>query len=1181
MCGLKRKIELGIILEHIKRFDILCVTETKTDDKDAIIIPGYKYIPLKKNNIKHKFGGIHGLGIYINDKITKYVSVIEDVNSDYVLWIKLLKDLLGYDIIIGAVYIPHEGSIYFDNEEFDSICSDIIMLKSKFDTPLCLTGDFNARTGKLSDYVTLEEGVNDFDLNLENCLSLNSNENLDALGININRINSDTKTNNNGKKLIDLCKNFDLRILNGRCGSDSYIGDFTCLSSSGKSTIDYIYTVLSSELLPKVKEFKVDVLDTCLSDKHKTIYTILRADNTSLATSKSKYYSSQHNCCTNLPSNSNAEQTNSMKITWDSNKTNDYIGNFDNDELNKLLSKVSTVQPDNVNQNIIDDLSNSLCEVLISPAKQIGIVKNPANNVGHSSFHRQSNPANKNKPWFNHHCARKRSEYVKLKNKLIKDKSVLSTSKLKAEAKKYKYVIKNAKKDYFNEINSKLKNLKSTDPKHYWKLINNADNKFNNKKCQVEIVDLYNHFTNLGSSPNIDNNEFDPRKITHSINEFINDSITIEEVNEIKNKLKNNKSSGPDSIINEFIKCCPPLVINIITKLFNVVFDSGVIPQAWCIGYIVPIYKKKGSASDPNNYRGITLLSCIGKLFTAVLNARLTKYLDGTGLIGEEQAGFRANYSTMDHVFTLHCIIDMYLKNKKKLYCAFVDYKKAFDLINRSDLWSKLIANGINGKLITVIYNLYNQAKSCVKSNNQISDFFSCNVGVRQGENLSPILFSIFLNDLESSFRKDGVPGLKFINEETIKHLSDDDVEMFLKLYVLLYADDTIILAESAEDLQKALNSLYTYCQTWHLTVNASKTKVVIFSRGKTRKIPLFKFGDDSVAVCDDYTYLGIVFNYNGKFNKAISKQVSQAKHAMFALLTKAAKLHLSIDITCDLFDKLVLPILLYGCEVWGFENLNHVEIFYRNFLRRILKVNKMTVNCMLYGEVGKYKINSIIKSRMVNFWSRIVTGKQCKYSYRLFSLIMCLHASNSYCYSSRWILNISDILNSCGLGYVWLSQNQHNSLWLKRALSRRLTDIDIQNWTSDVNNNSFCTIYRYFKHTLVLETYLLDLDNSSRFILTKFRCRNIKLPNNLYRFSVDDEDRVCKLCADGSIGDEKHYLLDCNFFASKRNILVSPHLPRQYNDSKMFELLMNSSNITVLTNLCKFIKILYSKFST
>ena len=72
----------------------------------------------------------------------------------------------------------------------------------------------------------------------------------------------------------------------------------------------------------------------------------------------------------------------------------------------------------------------------------------------------------------------------------------------------------------------------------------------------------------------------------------------------------------------------------------------------------------------------------------------------------------------MDHIFSLHCIIDIYLKNKKKLYCAFVDYKKAFDLINRTDLWSKLISSGINGKIITVIYNLYNQAKSCVKHNN-------------------------------------------------------------------------------------------------------------------------------------------------------------------------------------------------------------------------------------------------------------------------------------------------------------------------------------------------------------------------------------------------------------------------------------------------------------------------------
>lgn len=220
-------------------------------------------------------------------------------------------------------------------------------------------------------------------------------------------------------------------------------------------------------------------------------------------------------------------------------------------------------------------------------------------------------------------------------------------------------------------------------------------------------------------------------------------------------------------------------------------------------------------------------------MFTAILNNRLTSYLDAAGIIGEDQAGFRENYSTLDHVFTLHCIIDIYLRKKKKLYCAFVDYSKAFDMINRSALWSKLIASGINGKVITVIYNLYNEAKSCVKYNNSISSLFNCNVGVRQGENLSPLLFSIFLNDLEACLRKDGVNGLSYINTETIKYLSDDDVEMWLRLYVLLYADDTIILSESEADLQNALNSLNSYCQTWDLSVNASKTKIVIFFKGK------------------------------------------------------------------------------------------------------------------------------------------------------------------------------------------------------------------------------------------------------------------------------------------------------------------------------------------------------------
>ena len=168
-----------------------------------------------------------------------------------------------------------------------------------------------------------------------------------------------------------------------------------------------------------------------------------------------------------------------------------------------------------------------------------------------------------------------------------------------------------------------------------------------------------------------------------------------------------------------------------------------------------------------------------------------------------------------------------------------------------------------------------------------------------------------------------------------LKLLDDDiqsELEQFLRLYVLLYADDTIILAETAEDLQQALNGLNSYCQKWSLKTNISKTKLVIFSKGKVRKFPKFFLGADEVEMKDDYIYLGVTFNFNGSFKKAIDKQVTQARKAMFALLEKSRILRLPVDIACNLFDVCVVPILLYYAEVWGFENLKDIDIFHRNF---------------------------------------------------------------------------------------------------------------------------------------------------------------------------------------------------------------------------------------------------------
>jgi hypothetical protein len=124
-------------------------------------------------------------------------------------------------------------------------------------------------------------------------------------------------------------------------------------------------------------------------------------------------------------------------------------------------------------------------------------------------------------------------------------------------------------------------------------------------------------------------------------------------------------------------------------------------------------------------------------------------FLDTNGLLNEDQAGFRTGYSTTDHIFSLKFLIDKFKSQKKKLFVSFIDFSSAFDKVWRAGLWCKLRNIGVQGKLYQIIFNMYQNIKSCVSKDDLVSMFFDSTFGVRQGENLSPILFSIYLNDLE------------------------------------------------------------------------------------------------------------------------------------------------------------------------------------------------------------------------------------------------------------------------------------------------------------------------------------------------------------------------------------------------------------------------------------------------
>merc|ERR1712030_23612 len=114
-----------------------------------------------------------------------------------------------------------------------------------------------------------------------------------------------------------------------------------------------------------------------------------------------------------------------------------------------------------------------------------------------------------------------------------------------------------------------------------------------------------------------------------------------------------------------------------------------------------------------------------------------------------------------------------------------------------------------------------------------------------------------------------------------------------------------------------------------------------------------FKFRNNAVEVVEDYVYLGVTFNYNGKFHKAKSKQVLQARKATYSLISNVKKLNLDVDLFTDLFERLVIPVLLYGSEIWGYECIKHLQVTCNTIMRRFLRCHKTTSVCMINGELG------------------------------------------------------------------------------------------------------------------------------------------------------------------------------------------------------------------------------------
>ena len=616
------------------------------------------------------------------------------------------------------------------------------------------------------------------------------------------------------------------------------------------------------------------------------------------------------------------------------------------------------------------------------------------------------------------------------------------------------------------------------------------------------------------------------------------------------------KSSGPDLFLNEFLKYGINSLISYLHTLFNKIFDTGVYPESWGDGFIVPLHKK-GNVGNVENYRGITLLSVVSKLFTSILNTRLNEWAEQYQVYVEAQSGFRKGMSTIDNIYVLHSLITHCINEKKKLYAAFVDFKKAFDFVVRDILWFKLIQSGVRGKILDIIQSMYRNIKSRVKYENILSDEFSSYIGVRQGECLSPFLFSMYLNDLENEFVTKGLDGF--------------DIGM-LKLYLLLYADDIVVFSETSDGLQKGLNILADYCEKWKLVVNTDKTKIMIFRKGGNLPRNLdFMFKDNKIEIVRKFVYLGITFTTGGSFNETHKTLSGQALKGIFKLNQYLYKFtDLSPKHILDLFDKLIRPILCYGAQVWGFSNLVQQERIHLQFCKKLLGVKKSTQNDFVYGELGRVSLKNDIFIMIINYWFKILESEPIKYIKYAYNLMRTSVENKPDCVN--WASKLRDLLSNLGFYEVWLNQGVGNKNMFLAEFKQRLNDNFIQNWNSRLEESSranFYTLFSNFDHQLYLETIKIT---KFRIALCKLRLSSHRLEIEVGRWAKPNrtplDQRKCRIC--NIVEDEFHFHLECELYKQIRKKHIKKYYWGRPNMIKLKEL-MQATNENILLNLAIF----------
>ena len=599
---------------------------------------------------------------------------------------------------------------------------------------------------------------------------------------------------------------------------------------------------------------------------------------------------------------------------------------------------------------------------------------------------------------------------------------------------------------------------------------------------------------------------------------LLENPITDDELNKIMNTLRNKKAPGWDCVSSEHVKYGGCRLRTCIKYLFQIIVKYEIVPVHFKLGIIVPIPKGTKCQTNQDNYRGITLLPVIAKMFEKWVMIRVEKWSIDNNIIHKMQGAAQAKCSSLNTSWLVREIISYNLERSKPVYVVLLDVRKAFDTVWQDGLFFKLYNYGLSGKTWRILRKLFENFKCCVQVAGQLSESFEAEQGIHQGAPLSMFMYETSGNELLYDLNN----CIFGANIENVKVASP------------AFADDVTLAAVSKEGIQQLVSIAYKYSKKWRFSYNQSKCKAILFGKNIEKNVKIM-LGDICIKVVDYEQHLGTILSYKEVCeNDYIQERIKSCKSICFATQSLGSYRTPVTPVTSSkLYWQVCIPKLCYGVEVMNIsENSKEsLENFHNTMAKHQQGLPNHCSNVGSRGTIGWKMLDTHIDIlRLLFMWRLFLLPCKCIYKciiLKRFETMVDSHVQHKgptwrYIQTCRkyGILNL--VIDAVRSGsYMTIEQ------W-KGLIKNKLNELDLKRW------HIMCRTYK----SLSMLNYKIEAYQISSWWLHCFRDPYFSRQNRcIVRLLLNTKRRgrtKCMLCST-NLNTVDHVLFECPNVADVR----------------------------------------------